>query len=189
MTFLYSKIVRKVIINLILIWSVFSFWLLSQTSFVSVAITVLAFFCILFIWFEVYPIVLLIFLSFIASYAFYGFLFQFNLPTYVIMVAILLVFGYLFLYTEQKIGILGNKRMIYLALFSLIILEIFLVLSFFLINPLSKSLIIATVCYLFVGFCYTILAKHTDNKFTSYLFMTLIAIILIFATSSWGGSI
>ena len=141
------------------------------------------------IWFENAPIVTLISLSFLCSYGFYGFLFQFNLPNWLVMIAILVVFGYLFLYTEQRIGVLGNKRLIYLVLFSLITLEVFLCLAYFLINPLSKGLIIALESYVFIGFCYTILAKHTDSKLSTYLSISLISIILILISSSWGGGI
>lgn len=101
------------------------------------------------------------------------------------MVSILVVFSYLFTYTEQKVGILSNKRLIYLILFSLVILEVFLVLSYFLINPISQSLIIATVSYLFVGFLYTILAKHENHSFTTYLVVASFMIGLIFLTSNW----
>jgi hypothetical protein len=101
------------------------------------------------------------------------------------MIAILFIFGYLFVYTEQKIGILGNKRLIYLVLFSLIILEVFLVLSYFLINPLSQSIIIGAISYLFIGYCYTILAKHTDNRFSTYAMFTAGVIFLVIASSTW----
>ncbi|MCX6808379.1 MAG: hypothetical protein NTW50_01810 [Candidatus Berkelbacteria bacterium] len=104
------------------------------------------------------------------------------------MVGILSVFSYLFAYFEQRIGILGNKRLVYLVLFSLIILEVFLSLSYFLINPIGQSLIIAAISYLFVGFCYTVLAKHTDNKFITYVIFTTIAVGLVFLTSAWGVS-
>lgn len=102
------------------------------------------------------------------------------------MLAILCIFGYIFVYNEQKIGILGNRRLIYLVLFSLIILEVFLTLNFYLISPISKSLIISIVSYVFVGFCYTILAKHEDNKFSTYLIIASIAVAAILASSVWG---
>jgi hypothetical protein len=95
-------------------------------------------------------------------------------------------FGYLFVYTEQKIGILGNQRLIYLLLFSIITLEVFLALNYFLISPISKSMIIAAVSYIFIGFCYTVLAKHEDKNFLSYIILFSATILIIFSTSIWG---
>ncbi len=185
MAFLYNKFVRQLILIILIVWSVGSFWFLDQNVAIKIAVVIIALVCLVFTWLETSPIFLLIFLSFTSSYALYGFLYQLNLPTPLIMIGILVIFGYLFTYTEQKIGILGNKRLVYLILFSLIILEVFLALSYFLINPLSKSIIIAIVSYLFIGYCYTILAKHTDNKFSVYLFLSIFFISIILLSSSW----
>lgn len=186
MAFLYSKTNRRILLSLIVAWGIVSFWLVNQASFARVLISLLGILCIIFIWYEIAPVFLLIFSSFSISYALYGFLFQFSLPIWLIMLAIIIIFGYLFVYTEQKLGILGNKRLIYLVLFSLITLEVFLSLNYFLISPISKSLIIATSSYVFIGFCYTILAKHTDNSFKTYLAVAAAVIIIIFMTSIWG---
>jgi hypothetical protein len=184
--FLYNKLTRRLLLSLIIAWGIVSFWVISQATFARVLITILGVFSFVFVWLEIAPIFLLIFSSFSISYALYGFLFQYNLPNWLIMISILIIFGYLFVYTEQKIGILGNKRLVYLVLFSLIVLEVFLTLNYFLISPISKSLIIATISYLFVGFCYTVLAKHTDNKLSAYIYLAIAIVTLIFCTSIWG---
>ncbi len=163
--------------------------MLTRSHFDQTLIALFGLFNLLFIWLEYSALVTLVSLSFLSAYAFYGFLFQYNLPNWLVMVGILLIFGYLFLYTEQRIGILGNKRLIYLFLFSLISLEVFLALAFFLINPLSKSLIMAVVSYVFVGFCYVVLAKHDDNKLSTYLTVALISMFMVFISSGWGGAI
>lgn len=186
MAFLYNKLVRRLLLSLIIIWGIISFWVISQAIFPRVLITILGCFAIIFVWQEIAPIFLLIFSSFSVAYALYGFLFQFGLPIWLVMVAIFIIFGYLFVYTEQKIGILGNKRLIYLLLFSLITLEVFLTLNYFLISPISKSLIIATISYLFIGFCYSILAKHSEIKFITYIYLAAIIMAVIFYTSIWG---
>jgi hypothetical protein len=185
--FLYNKTSRKILLTLIIIWSLASFWLLNLTFSIKIAIIILGLLSLLFVWLETAAIFLLIFLSFVVAYAFYGFLFQYNLPVWMIMSGILVIFGYIFLYTEQRIGILGNKRLIYLILFGLITLEVFLMLSYFLISPLSKSIIIAITSYLFVGFSYTVLARHEDNKMSTYIFVALLVILTVFLSSSWGG--
>lgn len=172
---------------MIVLWGIGSFWILNQPGAATFIISVMGLICLFFVWFEIAPIFLLIFLSFLTSYSLYGFLFQFNLPIWLIMVAIMLIFGYIFVYNEQKIGILGDKRLIYLVLFSLIVLEIFFALNYFLISPLSKSLIIASTSYLFIGFCYTVLAKHEDNKILTYVIVAVLMISSVFLSSIWGG--
>ncbi|MEI6499366.1 MAG: hypothetical protein WCO23_05370 [bacterium] len=186
MSFLHNKVFRKLVLLVILAFSVLTFIFINKILMINIFIILSSVVSIYFIFTETYPIYLLIFLSFVTSYAFYGFLYQFNLPPWVIMLAIMVVFSYLFTYMEQKIGILGNKRLIYLVLFSLVILEVFLALSYFLINPLNQSIVISIVCYLFVGFCYTILARHTDNSFRTYLLIAGVSILIIFLSSNWG---
>jgi len=188
MAFLYSHKFRKITLTLILLWGLFSFYLINKESWLIVSLMfLLSLLGLAFIYLETSVIFLLLLLSFTSAYAFYIFLFQFSLPSWLVMLGILIVFGYLFTYTEQKIGILGNKRLIYLVVFSLLILEVFLALSYFLINPISQSLIITAISYLFVGFCYTVLAKHTDNRFITYILMTALVTVSILLGSHWGG--
>jgi|GEM_PF-627128 len=188
MAFLHNQTLRRTVLTFILAWGALSFYFANSENKILLAVLYfLVAFGLLSIWREVSAIFTLILLSFLSAYAFYTFFLQFNLPSWLLMISILIVFGYLFTYTEQKIGILSNKRLIYLVLFSLVILEVFLVLSYFLINPISQSLIISSVCYLFLGFCYTVLAKHTDNSFTTYLLITGLIVLTVFLTSNWGG--
>jgi len=188
MAFLHNHLVRKILLSVILAWGSLSFYYASTSDFfLFYVILVVATLGMILIWYEVAPIFILLLLSFTSAFAFNTFLFQLNIPLWLIMVGILIIFGYLFTYTEQKIGILGNKRLIFLLLFAIIILETFLALTYFLINPIGQSLIIATICYLLVGYCYTIIAKHTDNRFTTYILLSVLAIFLILASASWGG--
>jgi len=188
MAFLYNQTTRKILLAVILLWGLFSFYYLNQDNWSAIAIIIfLSILGIIFIIKEISAVFLLLFLSFTTSYAFYVFLFLFALPLWLVMIGILVIFGYLFTYTEQKIGILGNKRLIYLVLFSMIILEVFLSLGYFLINPISQSLIITAVSYFIIGFCYTVLAKHTDNRFITYILITAAIIISTLRISQWGG--
>lgn len=187
MAFLYNQIVRKILLSIILAWGISTLYFVNRESFIFYSLLSISVIGFYFIWREISAIFLLILLSFTSSYAFFIFLFQFNTPIWLVMIAILVLFGYLFTYTEQKIGILGNKRLIYLILFSLLILQSFLFLTYFLVNPISQSLIISSISYFFVGYCYTVLAKHTDNKILTYIIITALAFLFIFLTSNWGG--
>lgn len=185
MAFLYNKFSRRFLLALIVIWGSASFWLVFQSLLIQVVVIIFSVLSLIFIWLDIMPVFLLIFLSFTASYSLYGYLFQFGLPIWLVMLAILIIFGYLYLYNEQKIGILGNQRLIYLLLFSIISMQVFLALNYFFINPVSKSLIMATVSYFFVGFTYTVLAKHEDNSLRAYMLVAGAVIALIFLTSIW----
>lgn len=187
MAFLQNQILRKFILSAILLWGTVTFYLSNgQNQLFVILIVFVSIFGLFAVWKEFSAIFTLILLSFFSAYAFYTFFLQFDLPLWALMISILVVFSYLFTYTEQKIGILSNKRLIYLVLFSLVILQVFLILSYFLINPISQSLVIAAVSYLFIGFCYTILAKHESHSFVTYLIVASIMILLVFASSSWG---
>lgn len=188
MAFLYNSKVRKILLILILAWGVVSFYLQNIGNLPILILTgLISLFALYTIFKENSAVFILIFLSFMTAFAFYAALYQLSLPLWFVMLGILILFGYLFTFTEQKIGILGNKRLIYLLLFSIIILEVFLSLSYFLINPIGQSLIIAAISYLLIGFCYTILAKHADNKFSTYAVITAFTIAAIFLTSKWTG--
>lgn len=188
MAFLYNKFARKLILALITFWSLVTFYYVNSGSWsLLVLMTLAALLTLLFIWYEIASIAILIYLSFIVAYSFFVLLFQIGLPVWLVMLGVLIIFGYLFTYAEQKIGILGNKRLIYLLLFSILTLEVFLILTYFMISPINQSLVIATLSYLFIGFCYTVLAKHTDNKFSTYVTSSAIIIMLILLTANWVG--
>lgn len=186
MAFLRSKTLRSTILSLLLIWSVLSFWFLSQILFANIIMSILGAIAIIAIWQEVLTLFIVSLLSFSVAFALYGFLFSFNLPLWVVMIAILLIFGYLFTYLEQKSEILGNNRLIYLFLFSLIILELFLFLSYFLISPINRSLIIAIVVYSISGFTFWVLRKDNVRNYSTYVYLSVLAMVAIFLSAKWG---
>lgn len=186
MAFLKSKLLRRIILTIILLWASVAFWFLNEVFTVSIITVVLSVPILYLVWSERFPLIVLIFLSFTSAFALYGFLFYFNLPLWIVMLASLFLYGYLFTYLEQKIGILGRERLIYLLLFSLLILEMFLVLSYFLISPLNRSLIIALSSYLLSGFCYSIIEEKRPKSFPPYIWMFCIIIALLLFTANWG---
>ena len=187
MAFLKSQLTRKLLLTVILFWGVFTYAENSANTILLISLIAISLLGVYIIWRELSPIFTLILLSFTSGHALYSVLYQMSLPLWFVMLGTMIIFSYLFTYVEQRIGILGNKRLVYLVLFALIILEIFLILSYFLIDPISQGLIIAAVSYLFVGFCYTILAKHSDNHFSSYIIIAIISILIVFLTANWGG--
>lgn len=102
------------------------------------------------------------------------------------MIAALMVFGYLFACFEQKFDFLRLEQAIYLVIFGLIIAETFLFLSYLLIDPLNRSLIISLEAYLLAGFCLTIIGKNRFKDFFIYLIVFMVAYLAIVLTASFG---
>lgn len=186
MAFLHNKSLRRATLILLTAWSAGSFWFFSQSLFINVVITFVAVTSLYLIWTELSPLFILIFLTFASSFALYGFLFFLNLPLWIIMILGLLVFGYLFTYFEQKVDVLKPEQLIYLALFALIIAETFIFISYYLISPLNRSLIIALVAYLLAGFCLSIIEKKDAKKFFIYLITFALVLLLIVTTAPFG---
>lgn len=186
MAFLKSKILRSIILTMLALWAVFSFWFLNSITFVSIIISILGVIALYAIWREVLILYLVSFLTFTGSYALYGFLFSFNLPLWVVMIAILLIFGYIFTYLEQKSDILGKNKLVYLFIFSLIVLEVFLFLSYFLISPINRSLIITLVVYVISGFSFWVLRKDDLKNFSAYVYLSVLVMMTILISAKWG---
>jgi len=102
------------------------------------------------------------------------------------MIFSILVYGYLFAYFEQKVDTLKPEQSIYLALFALIIAETFIFISYYLISPLNRSLIIALVAYLLAGFCLSIIEKKDIKTFFVYLSVFAVVLLLIVITAPFG---
>jgi len=186
MAFLHNKSLRRLVLILLTIWSAGSFWFFSQSLFINVTITFVAVCSLYLIWTELSPLFLLIFLSFTTSFALYGFLFFLNLPLWIIMIFGLLVYAYLFTFFEQKVDVLNPEQLIYLALFALIIAETFIFISYYLISPINRSLIIALVAYLLAGFCLSIIEKKSIKQFNIYLLIFSVVFLLIIITAPFG---
>jgi hypothetical protein len=186
MAILKNKILRQAVLSVLLGWSMLTFWLLSGSLGVNITLSALYGVILLFVWVEYIPLAVTIALSFSCAYALYGFLFYFNLPLWVILIAALIIYSYLFTYFEQKSSILGIERLVYLALFGLIITETFLFLSYFLISPINRSLIVALVVYAIIGFVTTIIKSGEHKKFYTYSLSAAILMLICLLTANWG---
>jgi len=185
MAVLYNANSRKAILAVVLVWSVIAFWFSGQIDFLNWTVSILSLGVLFLIYFERSPSTILIFLSFISSYALYSFLYYFNLPLWIIMLGAFIIFGYLFLYVEQILAILGAERLVYLLVFNLIILELFIFLSYILIDPLNRSLIIGISSYLFLGYCLDYVDKDLPMRFLNFIYIFLILLTLILITANW----
>lgn len=186
MAILQNKSLKRIVLILLTFWSAGSFWVFNENIFISSIIVFISCASMYLIWTELSPFFLLVFLSFTSAYSLYGFLFLLNLPLWVIIIASVLIFGYLFAGFEQSYDFLKPEQSIYLVLFGLIIAEAFLFLSYLLIDPLNRSLIIALISYLLAGFCLTIINKKKFSEFAVYIIIFIVVYLLILLTTSFG---
>ena len=187
MAVLLNKKLRVSVLGLILLWSVAFFWSLNQYYAVNIITSILALIVLLLIFFDISSLFVIIFISFIVSDVLYGYLYVNNLPLSLIMFAGFFLYGYLFLFLEQKLKILGRERLVYVPIFSLLILEMFLFLSYLLLSPINKSLLIALLVYIVSGFSANIIAKDNNRGFLNYLLVFAVIFVIMILTATWGG--
>ena len=187
MAFLYNTKLRRVTLALITIWSIGSFWFLNEVTAINYILSFVGLYLIYAIFAGVSDLFLMIVLAFTTTYAFYGFLFLFNLPIWLVMIGSVAVFIYLFAYFEQKKGYLKEERAIFLVLYGLVLAETFLILSYLLVDPFNRSAIIMVVAYVLIGFSVEIIGSKKPKGFLPYIYFMVLSFILLLATAVWSG--
>lgn len=186
MAFLHSQKLRRFTLAVLLLWSSIFFWLLSISFAINIIVSILSLICLLLVYFESNAYFIIIYLSFISSYVLYGYMLVNNLPVWLIMIGVMLIFLYLFAYLEQKEGILRQEKTIYLLIFSLISLETFIFLGYFIISPINRSLVLSLIVYLVYGFCDAVFSKKNYRQIVPYLLVFIIVFATMLLTASWG---
>ena len=182
-----DKIVSKVILTILLIWGSASFFLFTSLPLIKWSVAILGLAALTLIFLGLGELFLLLFINFTNLYAFYGFLFTYNLPLYIVMIGLAIVSGASFFILGRKM--IGEEKnfLLILVFFVLAMLELYLALSYWLINPLSRSLIILVFIYLFSGFLSSIKGEIFAKKnFRTYLLTAIIILIVLVFTISWG---
>lgn len=186
MALLNNKKIRVLILLLILIWSSVMFWLLN-TQFLANSLMVFAsFLCLFAIIFERATHFVIIYLAFITADSMYNLMFVNNLPIWLIMLGILLVYLYLYACLEQKIDIIDKEKGAILVVYSLISTEVFLFLGYFFISPINRSMLLALTVYLLYGFSNSLANNHNIKFFKSYILVFIIVFVTMILTASWG---
>ena len=186
MAFLKNKILSKFVLSLLLFWAGAYFYLLNQYLYINIIVAFFVLIVLILIWFEIGFLFSIIFLSFLSTFVLYGYLFAYNLPLWLVMIGFFLVHSYLFFYLEQKSEIVANLKMIYLFLFSLLVLELFLFLSYFLISPLNRSFLIAALVYFISGFTSVIIAKKESSGIIPFVLIFSLLFVMILLSANWG---
>jgi len=182
-----DKIISRIILAILLIWGCASFFLFTSLSLVKWSVMILGLVGFILIFFGLGELFLLLFINFTNLYAFYGFLFTYNLPLYIVMIGLALVSGASFFILGREM-VAGEKNfLLILVFFILVVLELYLALSYWLVNPLSRSLIILLFIYLFSGFLSSIKGEiFAQKNFRTYLLIVIIILLVLTLTISWG---
>lgn len=181
-----SRILSRGTLLLLVFWGLASFFLFNSPLPAEILVVVFALASIYFIFVGHGELFLLYFINFVNFYAFYGLLFTYNLPLYLIMIGLVLVSGSSFLFLGR--GIINDKDFyLYWLLFVILLLELFLALSFWLVNPLTRGLILIVFIYIMFGFWTSINNEKIDKIFfRNYLIVAAIILLIIFTTVGWG---
>lgn len=172
---------------LLLLWGVASFFLFGGLAISVWPVILISLVASYFIVFRIAKQFLLVYISFLLLYGIYGFQFIYSFPFWLALMLLVLFTSALlyFLYSEQE----NVKKLIplYLGLFALINIEIYLTLSFWLVNPLSRAFIASLTVYLFAGYLESINEKNfIFPKFKVYLFTSFGLLAILLMTSTWG---
>lgn len=186
MHLLANKNLRKFILSVILTWATLFFWLLSPVQTVNILVTVISVLCFLAVLFEKNSHFIVIYLSFISAYVLYGYVLVNNFPFWLMMIGILLIYLYLYGYLEQMIELISGEKVIYWLIFSLISVETFLFLGYYIISPINRSLILSATVYMIFGFLDSLYGKKNPRAMMPYILVFSLIFVTMLLTASWG---
>ena len=182
-----KNLIAKSYLILLLIWGVASFFLFSGLAISIWPIMVISIIAIYFSISQTANQFLLVYISFLLLYGIYGFQYIYNFPLWIALVMLILSSSVLLFFLYSSHDNIKKFLPLFLALFAIMNIEIYLTLSFWLINPLSRSFIAALSIYLFAGYLESITeSSFNRSKFNIYLFTSGILLVILLMTSSWG---
>lgn len=112
--------------------------------------------------------------------------FNFSLPLWGSMILALVVAVALFYYLFWACGIFSDYLLSFLVLIGLVILEIFVTLSYWPVDFITKSMILTLVFYVFSGLCIIRAKKELTKKvIAEYLVLFIIIFSVIIFTMKW----
>lgn len=129
-------------------------------------------------------------ISFLTAFLYFLFvqnlLFIKNFPIWFLMVLVTLGAYLIFYYVLWARSKEGRVVSLFSSLFALILLESFLVMSFWNIDPVPKSLLLVIVLYFYLGVLdLKLRGELTGKKIVEYLLISIIATLIIVLTIRW----
>jgi hypothetical protein len=146
---------------------------------IRIAVLILAIVTVYLIWKRDFATLPILFLVYTGSYFLYQLLFSKSWPIYIILLALFAILWLIFPLFHIK-----SSHGLYFFLFVLVLFEVFVALSYWLVNPISRSLIMATTAYLYGGWLTSLDMKKTDLN--RYFIFAILSFVIILFTMRWG---
>lgn len=129
-------------------------------------------------------------ISFLTAFLYFLFiqnlLFVKNFPIWSLMIFIMLGAYLIFYYVLWARSKEGRIVPLFSSLFSLILLESFLMMSFWNIDPVPKSLLMVIILYFYLGVLdLKLRGELTGKKIIEYLLISIVATLIIILTIKW----
>lgn len=185
---LKSNLVLNLLATLLVIFLTGFFWwdltdlasLSSLNQITRILVVILGLVSIYLVWTRSFPNLPILFLVFTGCYFLYEQFFAHSWPIYLILIFLFIILWLIFPIFHIKVN-----HGIYFILFVLTLFEVFVTLGYWLVNPMTRSLIMAITAYLFGGWLLNLESK--DHRIlNNYYFYAVVAFLTILLTSHWG---
>lgn len=183
---LIKKNWRTMLFTLILIWATVFFYLMNPTQTINYLIVFLSCVSLVFVFLRSLNIAILFYIYFLSINVCYGYILINNSPIWIIMI-LFLGLNYFFMVNVGQISKLqSHDKRIAIAVYSLIMLEVFYLLGYFILSPMNRSLLIVLVLYLIYGYNEQVVEKRFLAGFYRYLLVFFVIFVTIVLSASWG---
>lgn len=182
-----KNLAAKIILSFLVLWGAASFFVFPNLLIFEWGFLVVSLVSVYLIIKQQAEYFVLITIIISSAYFFYGVESAFGLPLWTILLGLILFLGATFWCLSRKLVKSENNFLLILIFFLLSMLEIYLALSYWLINPLTKSLIAGVFAYLFAGFLANVSDENIiDGKFMIYIYIAIFTLLILVFTVSWG---
>lgn len=182
-----KNLTAKIVLSFLILWGAASFFVFPTLPVFQWVFLLISIFVAYFAIVRRYGYLVFIIITFSNSYSFYGLQSVNGIPSWLVLIGLAIVLALTFWFLGRQLVLNDENYSLVLTFFLISMLEIYLALSFWLINPLTKSLMMGIFAYLFAGYLMNISNDRTfDKKFYSYIYTAVIVLAILIFTVSWG---
>lgn len=180
---------EKILLFVLLASSIVGFWYFESSLILRIAVIVLGVISLILAFFNVPEKpqlssrreLLILLILYLGLFSIYNLLYGLSIPLFIVMLAILLLVCSLFfgLIMIDRVNTLISKPLfnLFIILMGLVILEIFLSLSYWPVDPRFKSLIIVVIFYLITNLIY--LHVHSMLKLKRIIGYLIVCVVIL----------
>lgn len=183
---LIKQNMRKLISTLIIVVFTILFCSMNSVLIVNGAIICVSFLSLLFLIFDRNVSIITLYINFISSYVLFSYLLLGNAPVWLVMLPVLVINIYLFSYLPNLQEAEMEIRNIYLIVYSLVVVEIFLFMGYFVLSPINRSLVLTLCLYLIYGYNDRVIRENDRQGFYRYIMVFFLIFVTIVLSASWG---